>query len=339
MSRAATGTLPQRFDDPGLPPHVPRQADHDESAAKRAERQVAVMFGLSIVSTVAFLVAYFAVDQRSTVFFPGIGSTNAYHLVLGVTLALSLLIGLGAVHWAKTLMPDHEVVEERHPLRSSDEDREHAVATSSMAATPRGYAAQHDQVLPRCGALGLFSLPLVLQVAGSLGPTNVSEARRDPVGLHPHRRQARGQADPAHARPARSTPIKAEEVAIGSIPRPPGKPGLAQGGERRGRPGRVEGCSRREGEGCGHPGPPGPEGLRLHQGPRLGLPGRRLLEICTHVGCPVGLYEQKTHNLLCPCHQSTFDVTRDCEVVFGPAKRAPAAGEDHRGCRRLPRGP
>ena len=32
-------------------------------------------------------------------------------------------------------------------------------------------------------------------------------------------------------------------------------------------------------------------------------------KICTHVGCPVGLYEQQTHHLLCPCHQSTFDVT------------------------------
>jgi ubiquinol-cytochrome c reductase iron-sulfur subunit len=44
-------------------------------------------------------------------------------------------------------------------------------------------------------------------------------------------------------------------------------------------------------------------------------------KICTHVGCPVGLYEQQTHHLLCPCHQSTFDVTRDCAVIFGPANR------------------
>jgi ubiquinol-cytochrome c reductase iron-sulfur subunit len=35
-------------------------------------------------------------------------------------------------------------------------------------------------------------------------------------------------------------------------------------------------------------------------------------------GCP---YEQGTHHLLCPCHQSTFDVTDDCKVIFGPAKR------------------
>ena len=44
-------------------------------------------------------------------------------------------------------------------------------------------------------------------------------------------------------------------------------------------------------------------------------------KICTHVGCPVALYEQQTHHLLCPCHQSTFDVTRDCAVIFGPANR------------------
>ena len=42
-------------------------------------------------------------------------------------------------------------------------------------------------------------------------------------------------------------------------------------------------------------------------------------KICTHVGCPVALYEQHTHHLLCPCHQSTFDITNDCEVIFGPA--------------------
>ena len=44
-------------------------------------------------------------------------------------------------------------------------------------------------------------------------------------------------------------------------------------------------------------------------------------KICTHVGCPVALYEQQTHHLLCPCHQSTFDVTQDCKVIFGPADR------------------
>jgi ubiquinol-cytochrome c reductase iron-sulfur subunit len=44
-------------------------------------------------------------------------------------------------------------------------------------------------------------------------------------------------------------------------------------------------------------------------------------KICTHVGCPVGLYRESTHELVCPCHQSTFAVLQGAEPVFGPATR------------------
>jgi ubiquinol-cytochrome c reductase iron-sulfur subunit len=44
-------------------------------------------------------------------------------------------------------------------------------------------------------------------------------------------------------------------------------------------------------------------------------------KICSHMGCAVALYEQQTKHLLCPCHQSTFDVTRAAKVIFGPAAR------------------
>jgi quinol---cytochrome c reductase iron-sulfur subunit len=44
-------------------------------------------------------------------------------------------------------------------------------------------------------------------------------------------------------------------------------------------------------------------------------------KICTHAGCPVGLYRAKAHELLCPCHQSTFDVLRGAVPIFGPAAR------------------
>jgi len=45
-------------------------------------------------------------------------------------------------------------------------------------------------------------------------------------------------------------------------------------------------------------------------------------KICTHVGCPISLWEQQTHHLLCPCHQSTFDLGNSGVVVFGPAARS-----------------
>jgi len=45
-------------------------------------------------------------------------------------------------------------------------------------------------------------------------------------------------------------------------------------------------------------------------------------KICTHVGCPISLNERTTHHLLCPCHQSTFDLADSGRVLFGPAARA-----------------
>lgn len=45
-------------------------------------------------------------------------------------------------------------------------------------------------------------------------------------------------------------------------------------------------------------------------------------KICTHAGCPVGLYEQRTHELFCPCHQSVFTVLDGAPAVSGPAVRA-----------------
>jgi ubiquinol-cytochrome c reductase iron-sulfur subunit len=44
-------------------------------------------------------------------------------------------------------------------------------------------------------------------------------------------------------------------------------------------------------------------------------------KICTHAGCPVSLYEQQTHHLLCPCHQSVFDIADGARPIFGPAAR------------------
>ncbi|HEX2025505.1 MAG TPA: Rieske (2Fe-2S) protein [Actinomycetota bacterium] len=44
-------------------------------------------------------------------------------------------------------------------------------------------------------------------------------------------------------------------------------------------------------------------------------------KVCTHAGCPVGLYDREEQHLVCPCHQSTFDVLRGAEPVSGPAVR------------------
>jgi ubiquinol-cytochrome c reductase iron-sulfur subunit len=45
-------------------------------------------------------------------------------------------------------------------------------------------------------------------------------------------------------------------------------------------------------------------------------------KVCTHAGCPVGLYRSSEHTLICPCHQSEFDVLDGARPISGPAARA-----------------
>ena len=68
--------------------------------------------------------------------------------------------------------------------------------------------------------------------------------------------------------------------------------------------------------------------IRLSPGLLVPKPGREdwapqdivaYSKICTHAGCPVGLYEAQRHTLLCPCHQSTFDVLHHAKPQIGPA--------------------
>ena len=105
--------------DPGLPAHVHRKADTDPKAAKRAERQVATMFLVSAFGTVLLIFSFFFIPEDVFVFVPVLGNQNAHQLGLGLGMAISLFfIGMGAIHWAKTLMPDTEVVAQRHEFRS-----------------------------------------------------------------------------------------------------------------------------------------------------------------------------------------------------------------------------
>jgi ubiquinol-cytochrome c reductase iron-sulfur subunit len=71
--------------------------------------------------------------------------------------------------------------------------------------------------------------------------------------------------------------------------------------------------------------------IRLEEGEARPLPGREdwapegnvaYSKICTHAGCPVGLYDQDLHQLICPCHQSVFEVLDGAAPTAGPATRA-----------------
>jgi ubiquinol-cytochrome c reductase iron-sulfur subunit len=273
--------------------------DKDERAARNAERAVSVMFLISIVGAIVAVWGFFA--------FPivdgDLSATRNNTFWMGVGMALSLLgIGFGAVHWAKTLMPDHEVSEERHIARSSEESRAQALEIIKLADGESGFTRRKLIRRTLYGALAFFPIPAVV-IFGDLGPS-VGDTLKHTMW----RQGTRLTKDPT------GIPIKASEVTIGSvfhvIP---------------------EGLKELDHE------------IKLNEKAKAAVllvrvnpedlnedPAKKdwsyegivaYSKICTHVGCPVALYEQHTHHLLCPCHQSTFDLANHCKVIFGPASR------------------
>lgn len=308
-----TGGVPEQFANPGLPPHVLRNADRDEKAAKRAERQVALLFLVSILGTVLFLVAYFMVDTESTVYVPVTGEMSRSNLLLGLGLAFSLLgIGLGAVHWAKTLMPDAETVEMRHPMRSSDDDRQGFVTTMLEGGESSQITRRPLIKMTFGAAMGLFALPLLVQIGGSLGPLPRNDLA---VTFWDESENEKSNRLRLHRDPE-DTPVRPGDVTIGSVfhIQPEGLLGLhddklSEMSKSSVLLMRLDPKDFQDTESGRKARDWGYQGIVAYS------------KVCTHVGCPVGLYEQTTHHLLCPCHQSTFDVTNDCEVIFGPAGR------------------
>jgi ubiquinol-cytochrome c reductase iron-sulfur subunit len=291
---------PDRIQNPGFEPEHQRVTDESPERAKGAERGISLLFALSGFFSVAALALNFIFP-----IVPGdLSTTRLNNMFVGLAIASGLLcLGIGAVHWAKALMHGHELVEERHPTRGDDATRERAVEIFQEANKESGWTRRRLLRNSLVGALVAFPIPAIA-LFRDLAPGNRPE---DVLGHTIWKKGVRLTRDP------NGVPIKASEVTIGSafhvIPE-----NLLD----------VE------------------EGFLNEKAKAAVLLMRLPLEslnetedrkswsydgivayskICTHVGCPVALYEQQTHHLLCPCHQSQFDVANHCAVIFGPAAR------------------
>ncbi len=296
--REEAGQIESTFPDPGLPPHEYRQTDIDERAAKRAERQVAGLFLLSALASIAFVVAYFALPIADE------GASQRWalsNMLLGGTLAVAIFaIGAAAIHWAKKLMPDEELVEERHPIASTPEEQAGAVGVLREGAEGSGFGRRKMIWGSMVAAMGAVLAP-ALVLFRDLGPL---PGRKFAVTMW---------EEGTHlVRDPEGTRIRASDIVIGGVMHV-----LPEGIEEQGHPLDEKAKS-------------AVILIRLEPDEYDPAPDRRdwdhegivaYSKICTHVGCPVGLYEQNTHHLLCPCHQSTFDVLQHCKVIFGPADR------------------
>jgi ubiquinol-cytochrome c reductase iron-sulfur subunit len=294
--------------DPGLPEHQPRPTDTDDFLAQRAERQVATLFGLSTLFVLLFCVSYFVFkigDDPTEIL--GFGASN---VALGVTLGLALLcIGVGMIQWARKLMSDHELVEFRHPGASSDEDRTDTVAILQTGLEESGIGRRpliRNSLFGAMGALGLVAiLPL-----RDLGPL--------PGDKLFHTVWKKGMRV---VQDVSGTPIKPSDMEIGQLVN--GEPAVFFE-EKDGEP-VYEGVElqTQKAKAAVIIVKMQPDDITPWKGrENWGVDGILCFsKICTHVGCPISLWEQQTHHLLCPCHQSTFDLADNGKVIFGPAAR------------------
>ena len=294
--------------DPGVEEHIPRLTDVDEKAADRATRQVATMFGLVPLLAIAFVVIYFAVPRDAT-FDVGFLHANAQHVGLGVTLGLAiLLIGVGAVQWARQLMTDVEMVDERHEATSSPEDRAAILQDLEAGVEESKIARRKVLGYSLVGALGVLVLPVVALFA-DLGPWPTKRRRAATIE---HTTWAEGVR---LVNDVTFLPMKPEGIEIGQLVN--AEPATLT--ELHGVEFNVEKAKaaiivvRMD-----------PNSIKIPESRKDWAVGGILCysKICTHVGCPISLWEQQTHPLLCPCHQSTFDLGNSGVVVFGPAARA-----------------
>ncbi|TDO93832.1 menaquinol-cytochrome c reductase iron-sulfur subunit precursor [Enemella evansiae] len=301
-------------DDPGIEPHVPRYTDVDDKAATRATRQIVACFAAAPVLALAFIVFYFwpGLDRYTVTF--GLLNSNAQHVLLGLSLGLAvLLIGVGAVQWAREIMGDHEISEERHVAHSSSEDIKATMAEVDKGIAQTGLSRRAVIGRSLLGAIGLTALAPLVTLA-DLGPWPLPSRLKET-----NERTLWAEGTPA--KPMRLVndvtyaPIKAADMEIGQlINAQPENMQKQKGPEKQVARAKAAIIIVRM----------DPNSIKVpasrtdwHVGGILAYS-----KICTHVGCPISLWEQQTHHLLCPCHQSTFDLGDGGKVVFGPAARA-----------------
>jgi ubiquinol-cytochrome c reductase iron-sulfur subunit len=303
MSRQDLDRLGARYDgveivhvDPGPEPGSPLE--------KRAVRQVGLLFGLAGLCALLFVVVYVG----SGWFLPDWhweiteGGWSAFFTpLLGLLMGLALtFVGVGLVLFTKKLLPHETAVQDKH--EGSHFDRVTAGATLVSGYHNSGLARRKlitRSLLFMGGGVGLM---LIMPLGGLIKNPN----KGNPLGTTPW-------ADGVRLVRNDGTPIRPGDQEPGSLetvfPAVPGGNSVHHADAAtmliRLRPDQLAAERPREGQ------------EDFGYGDYVAYS-----KICTHAGCPVSLYEQETSRILCPCHQSQFDVTQGAKPVFGPAARA-----------------
>ena len=258
-----------------------RQAEQWQRERERQDRGARI-------AAISFTVAIVAAFGLMAVYISG-GQTQLEGLLLFVAFGA---VGTGIGVWARKVVGDRIVVEERYPLRSSQQDRDEFEAAYEESLGEAVIGGRRRFLLRLLAGAGA-SLGLALLIPlRSLGP--------GPGGVMFVTEWERGR----RLVDATGTPIRAGAMGADEVRTvfPEGAVGDAKAQALL-------------------------IGTRPDQLDRSALPAETVddlvcySKVCTHAGCPVGLYRASVGELICPCHQSTFDVNHGARVVSGPAGR------------------
>jgi ubiquinol-cytochrome c reductase iron-sulfur subunit len=207
-------------------------------------------------------------------------------------------------------MSDQEIIEDRHPAASPQEDRDDTLKALSAGLEESGIGRRRLVRNSLLGAVALIALPPIVLLR-DLGPLPGDALTRTIW--------TRGMRI---ARDVLGTPIRPSDMEIGDLinAEPEAIFEVDDNGEHV-----IEGSELQVAKSKS-----AVVVVRMEPDEIIPGPGREnwsvagivaYSKICTHVGCPISLYERTTHHLLCPCHQSTFDLADAGKVIFGPAAR------------------
>ncbi len=291
-------------------------------AEKRTERKVARWFFIAALAGLGFLAAYLFLPFE---YVPP-GSPGSSHLlyslytpIIGVLFGLTIFaIGAGTIAYAKDLLPHETAVQERHIGGSAQVDRltTGAILADSAARSHIG----RRSLIKRAAALGVgvFGIGLGVFALGGLVRNPWKGGSRAALWVTPW---ASYNGEPVFLRydSEQLNLARPEDLAAGSIATvfPYKRSWSEQQAHEalrasdspvmliRLHPEQAAQVIQRKGQ------------VNFHYGDYYAYS-----KICTHLGCPASLYEAQDARLLCPCHQSQFNMLEYAKPIFGPATRA-----------------
>ncbi|MCF6475967.1 (2Fe-2S)-binding protein [Nonomuraea sp. MG754425] len=283
---------------------VPGVTLQDPVKARKAERIVALCFAITFLASIAFIISYVYFQVGSP------EATGTSNLALGTSLTLAILgLAVGIVIWVRQIMPKYTLVQERHAMVSDEADREVVGDTFLRGANESGFVRHkllRRTLLLAAAPLGLVPLVLLRDLDNSPMPgAKFNEQLRHTVwGEKTKEGKPLKLIVEGTGQPIRAADFNSPGGILSVVPEgyQHDLTALAKATVIliKFRPEEIKSGVRQN---WTH------DGIVAYS------------KICTHVGCPAALYEQNTHHILCPCHQSTFDAADGAKVIFGPAAR------------------